>query len=151
MVLTAYKFHYQPKAWHSAKTWQTCWSYHLTQSDLRTQAELGLVSTWMGDSTISGGTGRCKMPKWWEGKVVLALPWSVHSQTWASSAGNYTSEKQPQTGVSRERGSQKETPSGNSWRTCGHSTMRKDIEIPLELNEACPTETGTNLLSQRAS
>lgn len=75
MVSTVHKFQYQPKAWHSAKTQQTC---------LRpSQAESGLVSIWMEDSTISGGIDRCKTPKWWEGKVVLAQPWSVQSQSWA--------------------------------------------------------------------
>ena len=75
MVSTVHKFQCQPKAWHSAKTQQTC----LQPS----QAESGLVSIWMGDSTISGSIDRYKTPKWWEGKTVLAQPWSVHSRSWA--------------------------------------------------------------------
>lgn len=78
------------------------------------------------------------------------LSWLCPGQSTAD-LGHYTLEGQPQTEVSREQGSQKETPSGNSWKTCGHSTMRKDIETPLGLNEACPAEIGTNLLLWRAS
>lgn len=123
MVLTVHKFQYQPKAWRSTKTQQTCLQpYYLTQSDLRTQAESGMVSTWMGDSTISGGIGRCKMPKWWEGKVVLALPWSVHSWTWA-----------PMLGITHQRDSHKQEfpESEEARRKLFQEIVEGRVGIPL--------------------